>query len=89
MDEKQIVKSHREPLFHVVKRDDMPALKAWIIRGITIVIAFLVVGLFSMMVTGESFSATYDIMFKGVFGRLFEGRFTMLWKYLQGIAILL
>jgi simple sugar transport system permease protein len=28
-------------------------------------------------------------MFKGVFGRLFEGRLTMLWKYLQEIAVLL
>ena len=51
MDNSGIVKTHREPLFHVVKRDDMPALKAWLIRGATIVIAFLVVGLFSMMVT--------------------------------------
>ena len=89
MAEKQTVKNHREPLFHVVKRDDMSALKAWIIRGITIVVAFLIVGILSMIVTGESFSATYDIMFRGVFGRLFEGRYTMLWKYLQEIAILL
>ncbi len=79
----------REPLFHIVKRDDMPAGKAWLIRIATIVIAFFLVGLLSMMVTGKSFGDTYEIMFTGVFGRLFEGRTTMLWKYLQEIAILL
>ena len=83
------VKTHREPLFHVVKRDDMPWWKAWIIRAVTIVIAFIIVGFLSAAVTEKSFGETYGIMFSGVFGRLFEGRTTMLWKYLQEIAILL
>lgn len=83
------VKTHREPLFHVVKRDDMPWWKAWLIRVVTIVIAFLIVGLLSAAVTEKSFGETYGIMFSGVFGRLFEGRTTMLWKYLQEIAVLL
>ena len=89
MTDSAVIKKHREPLFHVVKRDDMPVWKAWLIRAATIVIAFILVGFLSMSVTGESFSATYDIMFSGVFGRLFEGHMTMLWKYLQEIAILL
>ncbi|MBR4123654.1 MAG: ABC transporter permease, partial [Clostridia bacterium] len=84
-----VIKTHREPLFHVVKRDDMPTWKAWLIRLATIVIAFILVGFLSMIVTGRDFGATYQIMFSGVFGRLFEGRLTMLWKYLQEIAILL
>ena len=79
----------REPLFHIVKRDDMPASKAWLIRIATIVIAFFLVGIFSMIVTEKSFGDTFEIMFTGVFGRIFEGRTTMLWKYLQEIAILL
>ncbi len=83
------IKTHREPPFHVVKRDDMPSWQAWLIRIATIFVAFLLVGFLSMAVTGESFGQTYNIMFSGVFGRLFEGRFTMLWKYLQEIAILL
>ena len=93
--EKQI-KTHREPLFHVVKRDEMPWWYAWAIRVATIIIAFLVVGLFSMALSGKSLGETYEIMFSGVFGRLFQGpittifsRTTMLWKYLQEIAILL
>ncbi len=83
------IKKHREPLFHVVKRDDMPLWKAWIIRAVTIVIAFILVGFLAASVTEKSFGETYSVMFSGVFGRLFEGRTTMLWKYLQEIAILL
>ncbi len=86
---KNTVKTHNEPLFRVVKRDDMSLWGAWLIRIITIIVAFLVVGLVSMVLTKESFFETYDIMFKGVFGKLFEGKTTMLWKYLQEIAILL
>lgn len=79
----------RDPLFHIVKRDDMPTWKAWLVRGITILIGFLLVGFLSMAITEKSFGETYQIIFSGVFGRLFEGRTTMLWKYLQEIAILL
>ncbi len=89
MADNAVVKTHREPLFHVVKRDDMPSWKAWLVRIATVLIAFVLVGFLSMSVTGESFGTTYDIMFQGVFGRLFEGHTTMLWKYLQEIAILL
>ena len=81
--------SKKEPLFHVVKRDDMPAGKAWLIRIAAIVFSFLLVGILSMAITQKSFGETYEIMFSGVFGRLLEGKTTMLWKYLQEIAILL
>ena len=80
---------HREPLFHIVKRDDISTGKAWLIRGATILIGFFIVGLLSMAITEKSLGETYQIMFQGVFGRLLEGSTTMLWKYLQEIAILL
>ncbi len=80
---------HHEPLFHVVKRDDMSAGKAWLVRFATIAVSLLLVGLLSMSITGKSFGETYEIMFSGVFGRIFEGRTVMLWKYLQEMAILL
>lgn len=89
MNNASMQKTHREPLFHVVKRDDMPLWKAWLIRVATIIIAFVLVGLISMAVSEKSFGETYQIMFSGVFGKLFEGRTTMLWKYLQEIAVLL
>ncbi len=83
------VKTHREPLFHIVKRDEMPLWKAWLVRIAVIVISLFIVGFLSMAVTEKSFGETYQIMFTGVFGRIFEGRTTMLWKYLQEIAVLL
>ncbi|MBR5472729.1 MAG: ABC transporter permease [Clostridia bacterium] len=86
---KKAIKKHREPPFHVVKRDDMPWWGAWGIRVATIIAAFLLVGLLSMALSGRSLFETYGIMFSGVFGRIFEGRTMMLWKYLQEIAILL
>lgn len=89
MAENAVIKTHREPLFHVVKRDDMPLWKAWIIRVATVAVAFCIVGFLSMSVTSESFGTTYQIMFQGVFGRMLDGSMTMLWKYLQEIAILL
>lgn len=83
-------KHHREPLFHIVKRDDLAWWQAWLIRIAAIVIAILLVGFISMFLTKGSFAEIYEIMFKGVFGRLFEGgSTTMLWKFLQETAILL
>lgn len=89
MAKSNVIKTHREPLFHVVKRDDMPLWKAWLIRVVTILVAFLFVGVLSMGVTERGFFEIYKIMFQGVFGRLLNGYTTMLWKYLQEIAILL
>ncbi len=80
---------HHEPLFHIVKRDDLPQWKAWIIRAVTILAGFLLVGILSMIMTGSTLFEAYEVMFTGVFGRLLEGKTTMLWKYLQEIAILL
>ena len=51
MSEKASVKKHHEPLFHVVKRDDMPAWKAWLVRIATVLVGLVVVGFFSMLVT--------------------------------------
>ena len=89
MSENKTVKTHKEPMFHVVKRDDMSVLKAWSIRVATIFVAFIIVGILSMIISGRGIGEAYGIMFQGVFGRLFEGRTAMLWKYLQEIAILL
>lgn len=82
-------KKHREPLFHVVKRDDMPLWKAWLIRFGTIAVAFILIGFVSMSMTGKSFGEVFELLFLGNFGRIFEGKTAMLWKYLQDVAILL
>ncbi len=82
-------KKHHEPLIHITKRDDLPALQAWGIRLIAIVTGVLLIGIISSILTGEGFFKVYDIMFRGVFGRIFEGKTNMLWKFGQDTAILL
>lgn len=89
MTDKSTLKTGHEPLIHVVKRDDMANWQAWLIRISTILVSLLLIGFVSMAITNKSFGETYQVMFTGVFGRLLEGNTTMLWKYLQEIAILL
>lgn len=82
-------KKHHEPLIHIAKRDNLPGYKAWIIRFIAILLGFLVVGLLSSALTKAPVKECYQIMFKGVFGRLLQGKTTLLWRFLQQTAILL
>lgn len=82
-------KKHREPLLHIAKRDNLPGWKAWLIRVLAILLGFLVAGILSSLLTGASVGESYQIMFKGVFGRLLEGKTTLLWRFLQQTAILL
>ncbi len=88
MAEKIARKTH-EPLVHIAKRDDMIWWKAWLIRIAAIVIGLLISGVLSSLLTGESFFQVYELMFRGTFGRLFEGKFSLLWRFLQQTAILL
>ena len=83
------VKKTKEPLLHIAKRDDITGLKAWMIRIAAILIGLAISGLISSILTKTSFFEVYDIMFKGVFGRIFEGKTTLLWRFLQQTAILL
>lgn len=82
-------KKHHEPLIHIAKRDNMSGWKAWLIRVGAILLGFLVIGVLSSVLTGASVQESYQIMFKGVFGRLLEGKTTLLWRFLQQTAILL
>ena len=83
------VKKTKEPLMHIVKRDDITGSKAWLIRLAAILIGLLLIGVLSTLLTDASFFEVYDIMFTGVFGRILEGKTTMLWQFLQKTAILL
>ncbi len=89
MAEKTVSKHHREPLLHLAKRDDLVWWKAWLIRLAALLIGMLIVGVLSSLLTGTDFLDTYDLMFRGTFGRIFEGRTSMLWRFLQQTAILL
>ena len=83
------VKKTKEPLIHMIKRDDITGGKAWLIRLAAIFLGLLLSGVMSALLTGASFFEVYGIMFKGVFGRLLEGKLTLLWRFLQQTAILL
>lgn len=89
MADSKLVKHHKEPAIHIVKRDEMPSWKAWIVRSVTILASVFLVCVISTMLTGEGLSRTLEIMFRGVFGNIEKGSFVMFWKYLQNIAILL
>ena len=82
-------KKHREPLIHIVKRDNLSSGKAWLIRLCAILLGFLLIGFMSTLLTDASMGESYELMFKGVFGRLLDGKTTLLWRFLQQTAILL
>ena len=84
-----VVKKKHEPLIHMAKRDDISGAKAWLIRLAAIFLGLLWVGILSSVMVGQSFFKVYDIMFTGVFGKLLEGKTTLLWRFLQQTAILL
>ena len=85
-------KKTREPLMHIIKRDDITGWKAWLIRIGAILLGLLLTGLISAVLTKQSFGSVYEMMFRGVFGKfqnILKGRTTMLWQFLQQSAILL
>lgn len=82
-------KVHREPLIHIAKRVELSGIKAWGIRFAAIGIAFVLVGILSSVLTGSSIIEVYDIMFRGAFGKVFEGKLSLLWRFFQNTAILL
>ncbi|MBR6514121.1 MAG: ABC transporter permease [Clostridia bacterium] len=82
-------KSKREPLLHIVKRDDMAWWAAWSIRILTILIITFIMCLISVKLTGYSLPVIFEKMFRKVFGMIELGRLKMFWAYLESVAILL
>ena len=75
---------HREPFFHIVKRDAIVWWKAWSIRIAAVVFALIVSGIVTVALTGLNPLKVYATMLDGAFG---TGR--RIWNLLQNIAILL
>ncbi|MBQ4064503.1 MAG: ABC transporter permease, partial [Clostridia bacterium] len=79
------IKRHKsEPLFHVVKRDVMPLWQSLLIRVIAIVLALLLCGLITFIITKRSPLDLYAAMFSGSLGTP-----RRVWKLVKDIAILL
>lgn len=77
------VKKH-EPPFHIAKRDSLPVYKSWGIRLAAIIIALIIAGFVTMLLTGENPISVYGTMIDGAFGSS-----RRVWKLLQNLAMLL
>ncbi len=73
----------REPLFHIVKRDEISMGKALGIRLLAILLALILCGIITTITTGINPLEVYVSMFQGAFG---SSRKT--WITLQNLAIL-
>lgn len=74
----------KEPLFHVVKRDEMPWYRTWLIRIIAVLLALVVCSVVTMLLTGQNPLEVFEAIVYGGFG---SPRKT--WILLQNLAILL
>ena len=61
------------PLVHVVKKDDTPRTKAWLIRGGALVAAFVVCALFIYAVAGVDPVKAFSMMLQGTIGLGYHG----------------
>ncbi|MBQ3094213.1 MAG: ABC transporter permease [Clostridia bacterium] len=78
------MKKHHEPLIDISKRATLDWWKAWLIRGVAILAALLVVGVLSSLITKANPFEIYSLIFEGSLGS--SRRF---WKLLHNLAILL
>ena len=76
--------NHHEPLIRISKNDAMPWQKAWLIRGLCIIAAFIVCSLVIVFITDYNPLQVFASMFEGSFGS--ERK---IWIALQNTAILL
>lgn len=74
----------REPLFHIVKRDELPWYFSWLIRIAAVLLALIVCAFLTMFLTHENPIQVYVTMFEGAFGSS-----RRIWNLLQSLAMLL
>ena len=74
----------REPLFHIVKRDDLPVMKALYIRLFAILLALILCAIITSVLTGDNPFSVYKTIISGAFGSVRKT-----WVTLQSVAILL
>ncbi|MBQ7896715.1 MAG: ABC transporter permease [Oscillospiraceae bacterium] len=77
-------KEIREPLFHIVKRGEMPWYFSWAVRAGALVLALVSCGIISTLVTGENPIQIYATIIDGSFGSMRK-----FWVLLQNTAMLL
>lgn len=77
-------KGKTEPFFHIAKRDDLPWQKALGIRLVAILLALILCGILTTVLTGLNPFSVYQSLFIGAFG---TARKT--WVTFQNVSILL
>ena len=77
-------KTVREPLIHLVKRDELPTWKVWGIRVLAVLLGMLVSAIFINFITKLNPIDVYKSMFAGAFGT--SGR---IWQTLKEMSLLL
>lgn len=77
-------KKNHEPLFHVVKRNEISKREKWVIRCVAIILALVLCALLTMLLTGDNPISVYKSIFAGAFGSKRKS-----WITLQDIAVLL
>ena len=77
-------KKTREPLFHLVKRTNVPKWLPWAVRAIAIVGAFLLIGIMTFASLKISPFKVYRTVFEGAFGNSYR-----MMTLLRDVAILL
>ena len=75
---------NKEHRFHISRRKALPWYRAWLIRGAAIVLALIVCGVITMLMTGLNPLQVYATMLSGAFGTSRK-----VWILLQNLAILL
>ena len=71
-------------MVHISKRKDMPVAQSLAIRFGSILLALVVCGIVTMLLTGLNPISVYGTMFKGAFGSARK-----IWIFLQDVALLL
>ena len=74
----------RTPLFHVSKRGALPWYRTWAIRGTALLLALVLCGIITSIVTGQDPLAVYAAIWSGSFGTKRK-----IWVLLQNISMLL
>ena len=86
-------KKVREPLFHITKRDPLPAWKSWLFRVSAVLIGILISSLFVVITAGQNPFSVFASIFHGAFGdpnsQTAEGVAATIWQLIQELAILL
>ncbi len=78
------IKHHHEPLVSISKRSASVWWQPWLVRGIAIVAALLIIGILSSILTEEDPFSIYGLMLDGAFGTS-----RRIWKLIYRSAVLL